>query len=91
MENVRFRVRARGVVQGVGFRDFVRRHARTLGVTGFARNLQDGSVEVVAEGQLDAVAAFLNVVKRGSPSGRVDSIEIAWEAVTGEYTTFLIR
>lgn len=91
METVRLRATARGDVQGVGFRAFTRRYARTLGVVGYARNLADGSVEVVAEGPHAAMGSFLGVVKRGSPSGHIDSVAIQWETPTGEFTTFTIR
>lgn len=91
MDILRTRIRVRGIVQGVGFRAFARRYARMFGVTGYARNLNDGSVEVVGEGSRDALDPFVAAVKRGSPSGRVDAVEIVWEAATGEYSAFLIR
>lgn len=91
MDTIRLRVSVRGEVQGVGYRAFARRYARTLGVQGYARNLVDGSVEVIAEGPRAMLDAFLGVLKRGSPSGRVDEIEVYWEAATGEYSAFLVR
>jgi acylphosphatase len=65
----------RGRVQGVGYRAFVLREARRLGLAGYARNLPDGSVEVVAGGdalQLDVLAERL---RAGPPLARVDGIE----------------
>jgi acylphosphatase len=65
----------RGRVQGVGYRAFVLREARRLGLAGYARNLPDGSVEVVAAGdalQLDVLAEQL---RAGPPLARVDDIE----------------
>ena len=91
MGKVRLRAYVRGAVQGVGYRAFARRYARTLGVLGYARNLDDGSVEVIAEGARPALETFLNVLRRGSPSGRVDTIEFHWEAATGAYSAFLIQ
>ncbi len=91
MDTIRLRVNVRGEVQGVGYRAFARRYARTLGVQGYARNLIDGSVEVIAEGPRATLDAFLGVLKRGSPSGHVDEIEIHWEVATGEYMTFTVR
>lgn len=91
MESVRLRATVRGDVQGVGYRAFARRYARSLGVVGYARNLADGSVEVVAEGPRSQMDAFLGVVKRGSPSGHVDFIAFEWQAATGEFTMFSIR
>ena len=87
----RVRVVARGQVQGVGYRVFARRYARTLGVVGYARNLDDVSVTVVAEAARDTLEQFLPALRRGSPSGRVDSISVSWETATGEYSTFSIR
>lgn len=80
-----------GRVQGVGFRNFTQRNARQLGVNGYAKNLPNGKVEVVAEGnkaQLDALIVFL---KEGPRYARVDSIEIDERPFTGEYETFGVR
>ena len=80
-----------GKVQGVGFRNFTQLQAKQLGVKGYAKNLPNGKVEVVAEGdktQLDALVAFL---KKGPRYARVDSLEVEERAFTGEYTTFGIR
>jgi acylphosphatase len=70
----------RGVVQGVGFRFFAERTARALGVRGWVRNLPDGSVETVAEGDEAAVAQYLARLERGPSGARVDGVEI--ETVT---------
>lgn len=91
MDTVRLRAYVRGEVQGVGYRAFARRYARTLGVQGYARNLDDGSVEVIAEGPRITLDTFLNALKRGSPSGSVDTVEVHWETASGEYATFLVR
>ena len=65
-----------GMVQGVGFRWFVARHARGLGLSGFARNLPDGRVEVVATGGDDSAMARLEELLRAGPAhGRVDMVE----------------
>jgi acylphosphatase len=67
---MRRRFRAYGVVQGVGFRDFVRRQARCLDLSGYVRNLPDGSVELEVEGPDAAVAALCAAVADG-PRGAV--------------------
>jgi acylphosphatase len=65
-----------GLVQGVGFRWFVARHARGLGLAGYARNLADGRVEVVAIGSDGAALARLEELLRAGPAhARVDSVE----------------
>ncbi len=70
------RYRISGAVQGVGFRWFVARHARTLGLTGQARNLPDGSVEVVASGVDESALARLEELLRAGPaSARVSQVE----------------
>lgn len=66
-----------GRVQGVGFRFFAERAARELGVRGWVRNLPDGSVEAVAEGDDEAIATFIERLKRGPLSSRVDRVEVA--------------
>jgi acylphosphatase len=68
------------MVQGVGFRWFVARHARTLGLTGYARNLPNGSVEVVAEGPEEALPALEELLRRGPASAQVDRVERSTEA-----------
>jgi acylphosphatase len=65
-----------GLVQGVGFRWYVARHARGLGLAGYARNLADGRVEVVATGSDVATLARLEELLRAGPAhSRVDHVE----------------
>jgi acylphosphatase len=72
---VRFVVTGR--VQGVGFRAFLIREANALGLDGWARNRADGSVEALAAGPEDAVAAFIAAARRGPSASRVDSLREA--------------
>ena len=65
-----------GRVQGVGFRFFVKAAGRREGLTGSVRNLSDGSVEAVCEGDADAVARFELVVREGPPGARVDEVKM---------------
>lgn len=79
-----YRYRVEGRVQGVGYRYFVLRAAEELGVSGFARNLADGSVEVVAEGT-DAALLELETRLRAGPSfGRVSRVERSALAPRGD-------
>lgn len=64
-----------GAVQGVGFRWFVARHARSLGLTGFARNLPNGSVEVMVDGPEDALPQLERLLRSGPASAQVDRVE----------------
>ena len=65
-----------GRVQCVGFRFATAREARALGVRGWVRNLPDGSVETVAEGEEDAVSRYLARLKAGPRSSRVDTVAV---------------
>lgn len=67
--------RVYGRVQGVGFRAFVQRHARSLGLVGYARNMPDGSVEVLAEGSEASLEILLRRLKEGPRMARVSRVE----------------
>ena len=64
-----------GMVQGVGFRWFVARHARSLGLTGYARNLPSGSVEVMVDGPAEALPALERLLQAGPANAQVDRVE----------------
>jgi len=87
----RIHATVRGVVQGVGFRMFTAREARRLGVHGYVRNLPDGGVEIVAEGDADAVDQLAAWAHRGPPAARVDAVEVRPADPTGEFTGFDVR
>ena len=85
-------VRVSGRVQGVGFRYFVVREARRLGVAGYAMNLSDGSVEIRAEGESIVVQHLIDAVRRGPKGSRVDDVEIESVEITdGEMSEFDVR
>jgi len=67
-------VRVTGVVQGVGFRWFVRERARRLGLSGWVRNLPDGSVEVAASGDLKQIDLLKGELKRGPQGAAVGEL-----------------
>jgi acylphosphatase len=75
MSQKTFRYRVAGRVQGVGYRYFALTCAQTLGIAGFARNLPDGSVEVVAEGRAEAVLAFEEKLREGPAFARVEIVD----------------
>jgi acylphosphatase len=66
----------RGRVQGVGFRWFVRREARALGLTGRVRNEPDGSVRVEAEGPREDLDRLAEELRAGPPGSRVDDLRL---------------
>jgi acylphosphatase len=70
----------RGRVQGVGFRFFVLRQAEARGLSGWVRNLPDGSVELQAVGDRPALEALLSELQRGPAVAHVDSVEHDWTA-----------
>ncbi len=73
-----------GRVQGVGFRWFAVELAESLGLSGWARNRSDGSVELEAEGTTDALDEFRRRLRTGNPAARVDGIDETPAAPTGE-------
>lgn len=85
MQAARFRIGGR--VQGVGFRAAVRRRALEFGLSGYARNLVDGSVEVLAQGELANIDALHHWLHRGPPHARVDDVRRE-PAVVGAVTGF---
>ncbi|WP_235135722.1 acylphosphatase [Lelliottia amnigena] len=81
-----------GTVQGVGFRYSTQREALQLGLTGYARNLDDGSVEVVACGEADNIEQLIAWLKAGGPrSARVEKVLAEPHQPDREYDKFSIR
>ncbi|MBK9082812.1 MAG: acylphosphatase [Rhizobiales bacterium] len=70
------RIRAVGRVQGVGYRAFVEREALRLGLSGWARNCADGTVEAVIAGEAAAVEAMLAAMRRGPTHARVNDLSV---------------
>ncbi|MDX9754826.1 MAG: acylphosphatase [bacterium] len=79
-----------GRVQGVGFRYFAQRLARTIGITGQVRNLGSGQVEIIAEGEIQLLKRFLQEIEAGPSFGHVSSVSVTWSAALDQYTTFTI-
>ncbi len=80
---IRRRVIVRGLVQGVFFRDSVRRRAATVGVSGWVRNTGEAAVEAVFEGEPDAVAQLVAFCREGPRGARVDAVEVRDESPEG--------
>ncbi len=80
-----------GVVQGVGFRYFAFRNATIRGLRGYVRNLPDGSVETVVEGDREMVEDYVEQVRMGPRFARVTRAEVTWEPYRGEFDSFEIR
>lgn len=80
----RVRVRVRGRVQGVFFRAEARARAESLGVTGWIRNLPDGSVEAVFEGADEQVQSMVEWCRRGPAGSAVEAVDVEREEPAGE-------
>jgi acylphosphatase len=88
---VSFRARINGRVQGVGYRYFAQSQAQRLGLRGFARNLPDGSVEVVAAGEREALVLFARTLGKGPASARVEQCQVLWQEIAEAFAGFTIR
>ncbi len=81
----------RGRVQGVGFRWFVEREARILGVVGWVRNNADGAVEVLAQGTREQLSGLRTRLQQGPRAARVDDVDESEANLTQGLTTFRIE
>ncbi len=86
----RLHVTLHGRVQGVGFRAFVARRARELGVRGEVRNAFDGAVEIVAEADVAVLESFLEDVRVGPPLARVERVEVVRGEGAARYRAFTV-
>jgi len=80
-----------GRVQGVNYRRDTRRRALALGLTGWVRNLPDGRVEAVAEGEEKVVEELIRWCREGPAFAIVRGVEVRRESPTGEFETFTVR
>ena len=80
-----------GLVQGVGFRYFVKRKADEFEIKGFVRNLADGTVEVVAEGDEETLRKFLEAIEDGPPLSEVRGMRYEFLDKEGGFESFEIR
>jgi acylphosphatase len=80
-----------GRVQGVGFRSFAGRYANALKLNGWVKNLYDGRVEVVAEGDKKRILHYIRLLEEGTPWSRVDNVSVEWQQYKGDLTLFIIR
>lgn len=90
MKKRRVHVWITGRVHGVFFRAYTRDTARLAGVNGWVRNLPDGRVEAIFEGNNENVESVVNWCHEGSPISRVDNVEVLEEVYSGEFADFRI-
>jgi acylphosphatase len=85
---VRLHAIVHGDVQGVGFRYFVQRKAHQLRLSGWVRNNDDGTVELVAEGPRGDLEELRRAAEQGPRMSRVDRVEVQWSNATGNLGAF---
>lgn len=88
--NIGAHIIVKGLVQGVGFRWFVEREAKKLGLVGYVRNLPTGQVEIEVEGDRSLIEELMAKVKVGNRLARVIDLDINWLEARGRYTNFNI-
>lgn len=80
-----------GRVQRVGFRYFVKSHAQRLGLTGWVRNLPDGSVEATLQGDKLVIEQMIDLCRKGPFLAEVSDVALSWEETHEHYTEFTIQ
>jgi acylphosphatase len=80
-----------GRVQGVGFRAYVMQSGTFFGLVGWVHNLGYEQVEIVAEGPRGVLERFIQVVRTGPSTSRVEEARVEWETPTGEFPSFEVR
>ena len=83
-------IKVHGLVQGVGFRAYVYTIARRLGLKGFVKNLDDGSVLIIAEGPEEALEYLLEACRRGPPAAIIEAVEYRYENPSNKFQSFYI-
>jgi acylphosphatase len=86
----RARILVSGKVQGVFFRDHTQRWASSLGLSGWVRNLADGRVEALVEGDKEIIESLERKLRVGPPLSRVDNVHTEWEEYKGEFLGFRV-
>ena len=90
-EIIRVHIWVKGRVHAVGFRAHVEYNALQIGVLGWVRNLGYDTVETVAEGTREQIDQFVEMVKTGPPSSRVDEARVEYETPTGHLSGFSVK
>jgi acylphosphatase len=80
-----------GLVQGVGFRYFIMRHAQQLGLTGYTKNLYSGEVQTVVEGEVSQIEELFSIIRSGPSHSSVKDAKIYWSDNQDEFSSFQIR
>lgn len=84
------RLIVQGTVQGIFFRQFVKEHADSLGLVGFVRNLENGNVEIIAEGESGQIERLAGFVRKGPEHAQIRNVGIEEKKWSGEFKEFKI-
>lgn len=84
-------IKVEGLVQGVFFRAETQKEARTLGLTGWAKNMEDGSVEILAQGEELSLREFREWCKKGPDFARVDKVITTWQPLRDNFVDFEVK
>lgn len=87
----RLQLKIFGQVQGVSFRYYAEEEAKRQGLTGYIKNLDDGTVESLAEGEEKGLKSFIDWCYNGSPASQVTKVNTEWGIATGEYEGFNMK
>ena len=88
---VRAEVRFTGIVQGVHFRDYTRRFANQERVTGWVKNLSDGSVQACFEGEKHGIEEVVRRLREEHPKARIEKVDVKWGECKDEFPKFWVR
>lgn len=80
-----------GKVQGVFFRDFAKKNAEKMGIVGYVKNNDDGTVEIVAEGDKSKLRELLALCQTKHPIAKVDKVEWIWQEYSGKFKGFFVH
>ena len=87
----RVHILVKGAVQGVFFRSNTKREAESLDLTGYARNIGDGTVEIIAEGPKEKLDELVEYCKKGPEAAVVEKIDVKFDKATNEFEGFEIK
>ncbi len=80
-----------GNVQGVFFRQFTKDKAQALAIVGYAKNMIDGTVDIIAQGEEENLKQFVEAISAGPETAEVDSLELEWGRPTEDFLGFTIE
>ncbi len=85
---IRTRILVSGRVQGVFYRANAKNVAQELGIAGYAKNLDDGRVEILAEGEKEKISKLIDWCRKGPRNAKVENVEAMYDKATGEFSFF---